>query len=106
MKYKKILKFLGGVIVLIFLLSYFIEFSGYYEYNLYNKKNLTQSQIEQFEEDIKAGKDIDLNTYLTDVTIDYSNSLTRTTSNINLKLNDYLKRILTGSFDLLGKFIK
>ena len=59
-----------------------------------------------FEEDILNGKDIDLSSYLSDSYIDYSNSLTRTTSNVNLKLNDYLKEFITGSLDFLGKFKK
>lgn len=106
MKHKKLIKFCSLVIVLIFLFSYFLETSGYYEYNLQNKKNLTDRQIEQFEQDIKDGKDIDLNSYLETTTVDYSNSLTKNTSEFNIKLNDYLKRILTGGFDILGRFIK
>lgn len=106
MKSKKIMKFLGMLIVLLFLFSYFLETTGYYEYNLQNKKNLTEAQIEQFESDVKAGKDIDLNTYLKEVTTDYSSSLTRTTSEASLKLNNYLKNILTNTLDVLGKFIR
>ena len=106
MKYKKLLKLISGITILIFLFSYFMEYSGYYEYNLQNKKNLTEEQIKQFENDVKAGKNIDLDSYLTETTVDYSNSLTRTTSQANLKLNEYLKRFLTGGFELLGKFVK
>lgn len=106
MKHKKLLKFFGVMIILIFLFCYFIEYSGYYEYNLQNKKNLTESQIQQFEEDVKNGKDIDLDSYLTDSSIDYSNSLTRTTTEANLKLNNYLKKILTGGLGILGRLIK
>lgn len=106
MKNKKLVKFLGIMIIVLFLFCYFIEYTGYYEYNLHNKKNLTESQIEKFEKDIKEGKEIDLSSYLTENTIDYSNSLTRTTSQANIKLNDYLKKFLTNGFDILGKFIK
>ena len=106
MKYKKVIKFSFGGIILIFLFSYFIEYSGYYEYNLQSKKNLTEEQIKKFEDDVKNGKEIDLNSYLEKTTIDYSNSLTRSTSQANLKLNEYLKKLLTGGFDILGKFIK
>ena len=106
MKYKNIIKFILGGIILIFLCTYFIEYSGYYEYNLQNKKNLTESQIKKFEEDVKLGKEIDLNNYFTEEYIDHSNSLTRTTSQANLKLNEYLKNIITGGFNILGKFIK
>lgn len=106
MKKNKIFKFICSLIILIFLFSYFIEYSGYYEYNLQNKKNLTEEEIKRFENDIKEGKEIDLNSYLTENTIDYSNSLTRTTSNANIRLNDYLKRIIKSGFNLLGKFIE
>ena len=83
-----------------------MEYSGYYEYNLQNRRILTEEKMKLFEEDILNGKDIDLSSYLSDSYIDYSNSLTRTTSNVNLKLNDYLKEFITGSLDFLGKFIK
>ena len=106
MKYKKAIKFCFGVIILIFLFSYFIEYSGYYEYNLQSRKNLTEEQIKKFEDDVKNGKEIDLNSYLEKTTIDYSNSLTRSTRQANLRLNEYLKKFLTGGFDILGKFIK
>lgn len=106
MKSKKLIKFLGILIIFVFLCSYFIEMSGYYEYNLQNRKNLTEEQIKQFEEDVKEGKDIDIDSYLKETTIDYSNQLTRTTSEASIRLNGYLKNILSGTFELLGKFIK
>ena len=102
----KFIKFFGSLIILIFLFSYFIEYSGYYEYNLHNKKNLTEEDIKRFESDIKEGKSIDINSYLSKENIDYSNSLTRTTSNANIRLNDYLKRIIKSGFKLFGKFIE
>ena len=105
MKHKKIIKFIGVSIILIFLCLYVIEMSGYYDYNLQNKKNLTEEQIKQFEQDVKDGKDIDLDSYLKETTVDYSNQLTRTTSQASLKLNNYLKSIIANTFNLLGKFI-
>ncbi len=106
MKHKKLVKFFCSLILLIFLFSYFIEISGYYEYNLQSKKNLTEEQMKQFESDVKAGKDIDLDHYLQETTIDYSNSLTKTTSEASIKLNQYLKNILTNGLDILGKFFQ
>ena len=102
----KVIKLFCSLIILIFLFSYFIEYSGYYEYNLHNKKNLTEEDIKRFESDVKEGKEIDLNSYLSKETIDYSNSLTRTTSNANIRLNDYLKKIIKSGFNLIGKFIE
>ena len=106
MKKSKFIK-LGFILtILTFLFSYFLEKSGYYEYNLKNKKDLTENAIQEFEEAVKKGEKIDLNNYLKETSIDYSNSLTRNTSQANLKLNEYLKKIITGSFEILAKFIK
>lgn len=106
MKYKKFFKLLGILLVITFLFSYFIEISGYYEYNLQNKKNLTEEQIKQFEKDVKAGKNIDLDDYLKDNQVDYSNKLTRTTSEASIKLNQYLKDLLSNTFKMLERFVK
>ncbi len=105
MKHKKLVKFCFGLLILVFLCSYFIEISGYYEYNLANKKNLTEEQIKKFESDVKEGKDIDLNHYLEDTKIDYSNKLTKTTSATNLKLNEYLKNFIANTFKVLEKLV-
>lgn len=106
MKKKKLIKFVASSILLIFMFSYFIEESGYYEYNLQNKKNLTSEQIEQFEQDIKAGKDVDINAYLKDDKIDYSNKLTKTTSDLSLNINKYLKKAINHTFYIFEKLIK
>ena len=106
MKLKKILKYSIILLVVIFLLSYLIEMSGYYEYNLQSQKNLTEALNRQFEADIKAGKDISLNDYLKNTTVDYSSKLTRTTSEASLKLNNYLREFLTSGFKFLEKFVK
>lgn len=103
---KKIIKLTIYLIVIIFLCSYFIQRLGYYEYNMQNRKNLTEEAIKQFEDDVKNGKDIDINDYLTTHNIDYSNKLTKTTSNISIKLNVYLKNILTNGLDIFEKLVK
>lgn len=106
MKSKKIIKLLVYIILIAFFLSYIIEKSGYYEYNLQNKKNLTEEEIKQFEKDVKEGKDIDINNYLKDNKIDYSNKLTKTTSSVSIKLNKYLTKAINNTFDIFGKLIK
>lgn len=105
MKHKKMIKYFSFIVIFIFLCSYIIEMSGYYEYNLNNKKNLTEEQMRQFEEDVRSGKEIDLNSYLKDNSIDYSNDLSRTTSNLSVKLNEYLKEFLTNGLKVFKKLI-
>ena len=103
---KKIVKTIVYPTVIIFLCSYFIQTSGYYEYNLQNRKNLTEESIKQFEQDVKAGKEIDINDYLTKANIDYSNNLTKTTSKVSIRLNDYIKEFLTNGFGIFEKLVK
>lgn len=106
MKQKKLLKFICILLMFAFLCSYFIEMSGYYEYNLQSKKNLTGEQMKAFEADVKAGKDIDLNTYLKETSVDYSNKLTRTASEASIKLNDYLKNFLTNGLKMISRLVQ
>lgn len=103
---KKIIKLLVYLIVISFLCSYLIDKTGYYEYSLNNKKNLTEESIKRFEEDVKKGKDIDINNYLENTYVDYSNKLTDTTSRISIKLNNYLKEFLTNGLNIFEKLIK
>lgn len=106
MKGKKLLKLTIEVIIILFIFSYVIEKSGYYEYNLQSKKNMTEKEIKKFEEDIKNGKDIDMKDYLSDTTIDYTNNLTKTTSNLSLNLNRYLIKAISNSINIFSKLIK
>ena len=106
MKNHKLIKLICLIIFIAFIYSYIINYSGYYEYTLYNKKNLTNEQIKKFEETIKEGKTIDINNYLQDTNTDYSNNLTNTTTQVSLKLNEYLKRFLTNTIHILEKLVK
>ena len=102
----KLLKTFIIIIITTFIFSYTIEKSGYYEYNLQTKKNLTEKEIKEFEKDIKEGKNIDIKKYMKDNNTNYSNTLTKTTSNISIKLNKYIKLMLTDSFNIFEKLIK
>ena len=106
MKIKSIIKFTSVSIIFIFLFAYFTEMSGYYEYSLANKKNLTDEQIKQFENDIRDGKNIDITTYQKSNTTDYSNNLTKTTSETNIKLNNYLKKVIENTLQTLKKLVE
>ena len=106
MKTNKLIKFICFIIVIVFLCSYFIEQTGYYEYKLQNRKILTEQEMLKFESDVKEGLNVDIKDYLNNTNIDYSNNLTKTTSNISIKLNKYLKNILMNGFDIFDKLYK
>lgn len=106
MKISKLFKFTVFTIIVIFFCTYFMEKTGYYEYKLQNKKILTENEMLKFENDIKEGKDVSLEDYLSNTNIDYSNNLTKTTSNISIKLNKYLRSILVNGFDIFDGLFK
>ena len=106
MKISKLFKFMVFTIVVVFFCTYFMEKTGYYEYKLQNKKILTESEMLKFENDVREGKDVTLEDYLSNTNVDYSNNLTKTTSNISIKLNKYLKNILVNGFDIFDALFK
>ena len=106
MRNKKISKFCIFSVVFIFLCSYFTYYTGYYEYRLANMRDLTSAQIAQFEKDVKEGRNIDIHDYLENHSVDYSNQLTRKTSQANIKLNEYLKTAISNSFKIFDKLFR
>lgn len=86
-----ILKGLIISIVIAFLVMFFTSSSGYYEYELNKKTNLTQDAILKFEQDIKEGKEIDINKYIVEDKKDYSNKF----SNAGIKLSNNIKKIFS-----------
>ncbi len=103
MKYIKLCFF---SLFFIFLCSYFSFGNGYYEYYLANQRNLTKKEIEHFENDVREGKSIDVNSYVNENRIDYSTPLTKKTSEVSLKFNEYLKKFIGNVFKVLEKFVK
>ncbi len=102
----KISKILLILICFSFVVSYIIYQTGYYEYKLQNRAVLTKEQMEQFETDVNAGKDVTLNDYLIDNHVDYSNKLTNITVKVNNRVNKYIKKSIEGVFKLLNKFVQ
>lgn len=71
-----ILKLLGVLFILYISLTIAIS-TGYYEAKLSEKTTITNEAIKQFEEDVRNGKNVDINDYLTDNYQDYSNQTTK-----------------------------
>ena len=85
------------VIVFTFFAMFFSSSSGYYEYELNQTTSLTNEAILRFEQDIKDGKEIDINNYIVEENKDYSNNF----SNAGIKLSNKIKKI----FSEVVKFI-
>lgn len=91
---------------IIFLVMYFSSSNGYYQYELNKKTNLTQEAIQRFEQDVKDGKEIDINNYLVNEKKDYSNNF----SKMGLNLSNNIKKIFSEGvkllFDSIGNLVE
>ena len=105
-KKKKIVKYVLSGMFIAFIISYVIEKSGYYEYNLQNKTIMTNESMAQFEKDIADGKDVTLEDYVVTTEKDYTSNLTRTTNKVSVKVNKFLKQGIESVFKIVGTFVE
>ena len=107
-KNAKFIKYLNGIILLlffIFLTIYVFEKTGYYEYELHKQTVLTNEAIKQFEEDIRSGKNVKVEDYLTNRQMNYSNSIANLGYNISNYFGNTTRNIIKGTFEALGKWM-
>ena len=106
MSKKKLVKIIFICLFLSFVVSYVIEMTGYYEYNLQNKTIMTNEAMAQFEKDLADGKDVTKEDYVVSTEKDYTSSLTRTTNKVSVKVNKLLKDGIEGIFKIVGTFVE
>ena len=106
MNKKFLIKAIFGMFFVSFVISYVIGESGYYEYELANKKYLTEEEMKKFEEDVRNGENIDLKDYTVETRKDYTNKFTDVVTNTSLTINEYLKKTIESVFGLLNKMIE
>ena len=85
-------KTFNNIVIILFILFlgvYFVSKNGYYESTLYRKKELTEQQIIQFEEDIKNNVEVDIKEYLPKEE-DNSNFISRGAYNFSQLLSNLL----------------
>ena len=96
-----ILKFLLFSFIF-FLVIYFANETGYYEYKIYTKTKLTEESIKNFEEDIKNNKNTSQKDYIIEEYQDYSNKLTKTGSKIGSFIEKMIHKTIKKSLEILS----
>ena len=66
--------------------------SGYYESKVKQKTILTDEKIEEFEQDIKEGKEIDIKDYTIEDYHDYSSPLSKAGQDLSLGLENFITK--------------
>lgn len=103
---KKWFKYLFFSLLVGFTAIYISQATGYYEYEQYRNAVLTKEKIAQFEADLKEGKNIDVNDYLTNDLPDYENKM----SSLGLQISDGISSVvadgIVGTFEFLNKMVE
>ncbi len=101
----KIAKFVFCLFLVTYLTIYFSSMSGYYEFQNYQKMTLTQEQIKQFEQDVKDGKEVDVEDYIVKERTDYNNKIANAGKRVSYTISDTISSLLTKVFTYLSSFI-
>lgn len=93
------------ILFLTFIGIYVTNASGYQEYEMYKKTELTKEQIEKFENDIKDSKSIDINDYINDSDKNYANNFSKRSLSISNFMGKYIKKSISSVFDFMSKLL-
>lgn len=104
-KANKIFKYSLLVLFITFFSLYISQSTGYFEYQNQKKTGLTESQIKAFEQDVKEGKEVDLNNYINFNNQDYDNGMSKLGYTISSTTEKYVQKIIDSSFKALAKLV-
>ena len=100
----KIFKYIFIVFFITFLALYVSQSTGYFEFQNKQKATLAKNQIKKFEEDVKKGKNIDIDNYVTPPK-NYDNTIAKAGLKVSETAEKYVQKIITGSFKLFSKLL-
>ena len=108
MKHKKlnrIFKYCILISFVTFFALYLSQSTGYFEYRNSKKVALTNDQIEKFEEDVKNGKNVDIEKYIDVNNKSYQNSISKACLSISTTTEKLIQKLINGSFKVLGDLV-
>lgn len=94
------------ILFITFITLYISQATGYYEYEQSRKTAFTEEQIAKFEQDVRDGKEIDINDYLENTNKDYQNNISKFALNISEGISKYVKMGVEGLFTVVSKVIE
>jgi len=99
---------LKTILILLFIAFIGISISnktGYYDYEFHKRVELTNEEIEKFEEDVKNNKEIDINDYRGNTIEDYSNKISKFGNSVSNITSKYIKKGINEILDTLNKLL-
>jgi len=101
---EKVMKIGAILFFMVFFGLLFAQQTGFYKNEVQEEVELTNEQIEQFEKDIQAGKEIDVTNYIKEKT-DYSTKLSKSIYQVSLKLESVVDKTLKYLFQGASKLV-
>ncbi len=101
-----IMKFIFGVLFVVFLIIYCGGFNTYYESKLHEKRLFTEEKIKQFENDVASGLDVRIESYLDDQQKNYHNKLSDVGYFLSNLIGNGFKKGVEKAFHMISKFIE
>lgn len=94
-------------ILFIFYISYYIALqNGYYEYKVHEDVAMTEEQIVAFENDVKNGKKIDVNNYLTEKKTVTNNGLSKIGLEFSTKSEELMSKGINNFIKIISYLFK
>ena len=97
----KISKKILVMLLISFSAIYISEKTGYFEFQQHSKKEMTEIQIKKFEQDVKSGKNIDIDEYITYDKKDYSSPV----SKVGDAISRNVSHVVTDGINMTFKFL-
>ena len=108
MNHKKLNKLFRYAILISFVTFfalYLSQSTGYFEYRNSKEVSLTNKQIEKFEQDVKEGKNVDIEKYIDINNKNYQNAVSKAGLSISNTTEKVIQKIISGSFKILGDLV-
>jgi hypothetical protein len=93
------------ILFVIYITLYISQASGYYDYKLHRRTELTNEQIREFENDVKAGKPVDVEKYLKIDPKDYNNKFSSSGKSFSNFTSKYIKIGIENAFKILEQLL-
>ena len=102
----KVFRFCITILFVTFLTLFISNKYGYYEYKKHEQVTLTAEQIKQFENDVKDGKSVDIESYLSKTNPNYQTKLSQFGLNISNSISKIVKDGVEGIFSRINKLVE
>ena len=104
-KKNRFFKIIFWIFFISFMIIYFSEITGYYEYKNYQKIAMTNEQIKKFEEDIKSGKKVNHDNYLLTEDAKFDNKLSDVANSLSNGISKLVKGSVENAFKLISNLV-